>query len=376
MIIIKCMQAIDDTELLLEKTITDHVQTMRALTQSQLMYLKYFVGNLSTFDCFDDDPKYTPDYWLSKFTPEERHKWNQPIQGVWRSQFNVTYPCDKSAWVQGNWQAVPMWSHCCNKGFGIARCPDRVIEAPTHCVSKMQALSGECADDTTLICPSFVPIASGTNNNGRSSPYLVYTFGIANLWEFEDWAGELGCEVHAFDPTIKYLEKHQAHSSKNVFFHYEGLKGPSSKSTASKLVSTSYGELGGEFFTLSDLWVKYGHRAANRSIDLIKIDCEGCEWESLVSTAKHSPEVLRRVCTIVMEVHVVNSLQMKNLKQLMLMSDFWRLFIEEIGFRLWYVHKNPGGVQDREVNRILLHLGLEENICCYEIAIHRPGCSY
>jgi len=77
-----------------------------------------------------------------------------------------------------------------------------------------------------------------------------------------------------------------------------------------------------------------------------------------------------------MEVHVVNSLQMKNLKQLMLMSDFWRLFIEELGFRLWYVHKNPGGVQDREVNRILLHLGLEENICCYEIAIHRPGCSY
>jgi hypothetical protein len=78
----------------------------------------------------------------------------------------------------------------------------------------------------------------------------------------------------------------------------------------------------------------------------------------------------------VIEVHVVQSLQMKSLRQLILMSDFWRLFIEELGFRLWYVHKNPGGVQDREVNPFLVHLGLEENICCYEIAIHHPDCLY
>ena len=49
MITIKWIQAQNDTK---KKTITDHVQTIsRALTQSQLVYLKYFVDD-------DDDPKY------------------------------------------------------------------------------------------------------------------------------------------------------------------------------------------------------------------------------------------------------------------------------------------------------------------------------
>jgi hypothetical protein len=156
--------------------VTDHSTAMRSLSNDQIMYLKYFVGNISIYDCYDDDPIFKPDYWLNKMTIEERKKWNQPIQGVWRSQINITYPCDKSAWISGKWQAVPMWSHCCNKGFGIARCPERVIEVPTI----RSTLVVICSDDTTLLCPTFLPMEN-SNNNETILKCLVYTFGIANL---------------------------------------------------------------------------------------------------------------------------------------------------------------------------------------------------
>ena len=214
------------------------------------------------------------------------------------------------------------------------------------------------------MCPTYLNI---TPND-----CLVFTLGIADQWTFEDWIGQQGCEVHAFDPTIAYLDRHLAHKSDNVIFHYEGLKGNSSTVSAESHVS-SYGKLGGEFYTLNELWKKYGN---NRKINMIKIDCEGCEWESFVDAARFYPEALENTCTIVIEVHVVKSLQMRTIKQLIQMSEFWRLFIEVLGFRLWYLHKNPGGPVDRVVNPILIQLGLEPDICCYEIALYRPGCAF
>ena len=33
---------------------------------------------------------------------------------------------------------------------------------------------------------------------------LVYSFGIANDWTFEDFITQFGCSVFAYDPSVKY----------------------------------------------------------------------------------------------------------------------------------------------------------------------------
>lgn len=99
---------------------------------------------------------------------------------------------------------------------------------------------------------------------------------MTEVWDFENWsAGELGCEVHAYDPTTKYLRAHLAHKRDNLYFHYEGLRGELILSTSTDFLSLNYGELGGNFSTLTDMWIKNGHKEQNRNINILKIDCEG-----------------------------------------------------------------------------------------------------
>lgn len=71
-------------------------------------------------------------------------------------------------------------------------------------------------------------------------------------------------------------------------------------------------------------------------------DCSGCEWESFVYLAEHSPEVLEHTCNIILEIHVAISLQMKTAKQLQLMAKFWHYYLDVFGFKLYYIHANPG----------------------------------
>ena len=62
------------------------------------------------------------------------------------------------------------------------------------------------------------------------APCLVYSFGIAMQWEFDDHMASLGCEVHSFDPTGAYVQMHYAHNQRGVTFHPWGLSRHQSQS--------------------------------------------------------------------------------------------------------------------------------------------------
>jgi hypothetical protein len=53
----------------------------------------------------------------------------------------------------------------------------------------------------------------------REGKCLVYSFGVADDWSFEDTMGALGCTVRAFDPTIDAPQQR----SQNVSFHKLGI---------------------------------------------------------------------------------------------------------------------------------------------------------
>ena len=162
-----------------------------------MSHLRDFVAVLSGFEsCPSTEASAALMHVLTKeFTPREVALWRQPSKGVWRS-LQAGAPCrDTTAkwWIQPNgsstssWHAHPAWSHCCNKAVSIARCPGKLLETPCRCYarrSRERALEGHCVSDATLLCEPFFRVPHRTA--GGSAP-LVYSFGLAGEWAFEEW---------------------------------------------------------------------------------------------------------------------------------------------------------------------------------------------
>jgi len=111
-------------------------------------------------------------------------------------------------------------------------------------------------------------------------PCLIYSFGIANDWTFEDFMDYRGCEVHAHDPTVDF----PAERGENIHFYKLGI----STETASNVA------------TLSDILKKNGH--TDSIIDYLKIDIEGIEQTVLPQLLKTG--ALNNVNQLAMELHL------------------------------------------------------------------------
>jgi len=105
---------------------------------------------------------------------------------------------------------------------------------------------------------------------------LIYSVGCAGDFKFEDEIFKLhkkACEIHVFDPAN--WERKGDVENKNIHYHAWGFK--SAYDTESKSVVWPKGR-GGGFKTFSETLKELGHE--NRTIDIFKIDCEGCEWST------------------------------------------------------------------------------------------------
>jgi hypothetical protein len=391
---------ITGAELAASETPARKANTSAELTASETLHLSNFARALEQHDyCDNTETASTLQAVLHReFTAAETRAWRQPKKGVWRPT-RIGGPCPDTAnwWVPtpARWQARPMWAHCCDKGAGVARCPEALIETPSRCKSKLDGLSRRCEDDATLLCKPFFQPNSG-------SPCLVYSFGIAEQWAFEDWVSSaFGCEVHAFDPTTKTRSRHEEHTHANVTFHYMGLAARSQiqGGNALRRSSPGYGRLGGQMVALDDLMRALHHEG--RQLSMLKIDCEGekqsalsasqsvlqppvspsvclhtgCEFGAFVDVAKRAPHVVANVCTLIFEVHFSKILGLKGIDRLRLAARFWEHYVVHLGFRLWFVHRNPGdGHTEPVLEPKLVELGMDGTTCCYEVGLYRPGC--
>lgn len=127
------------------------------------------------------------------------------------------------------------------------------------------------------------------NNDGEevSASCLVYSVGSNNDVQFEESVQRFlsGCEVHTFDPTVK-VENFVGHNVTN--FHEWGL-GVEGKEVSFQTTSFTSKSLE---TVVKDL----GHE--NRAIDMLKIDCEGCEWTVM-------PKVFEAIASGRLVVHQV-----------------------------------------------------------------------
>ena len=106
---------------------------------------------------------------------------------------------------------------------------------------------------------------------GEAGPHcLIYSVGSNGNYEFEDGMYQINgnaCEIHIFDFSANYTR--DKNSERNMHFHQIGLQGTQQNRQPSR---------GGVFMSFPQILKHLGHEG--RTIDIFKIDCEGCEWDT------------------------------------------------------------------------------------------------
>ncbi|XP_070552261.1 uncharacterized protein [Ptychodera flava] len=183
----------------------------------------------------------------------------------------------------------------------------------------------------------------------NSTKCLVYSIGIGDDWSFDEAMAAYGCDVFSFDPSINQpSHKH----SERVWFHDFGLLDKNSDKHPGR--STQKWKVR----TLEGLMAEMDHH--NRKIDVLKIDIEGAEWQSLYQMLERG--TLQYVKQLVFEVHLWKPIP-GNEKAGFREKYSILKWLEEQGFRMWHWHQNPLSE--------IIKLGYSDFLseaCCYELA--------
>lgn len=212
------------------------------------------------------------------------------------------------------------------------------------------------------LCLDFVPKANGE--------CLVYSFGIRDIYSAELLYGRQGCEVHAFDCTVNYREQ----LGPNVTFHPWCLGSDSSElKLDGKMERSMYSAQNGTFMDLPSIIKHLGHELSELTI--LKMDCEGCEWEGLDMLSQTMPEFYSRIRMFLVEMHFVTNLQPGTEERSEELVTISRVMdnlhdLRTFGFRI-----NSDLSTERFNNPIyydeLYDSGLFVGACCYEFSMVR-----
>jgi hypothetical protein len=191
--------------------------------------------------------------------------------------------------------------------------------------------------------PRFVPDRSNC---------LVYSYGINFDFSYDDDMARYGCEVHAFDPSMRT----QSHlRGTKVHFHNTGVAG-------SDKVLTNAGSNRNENWNLYTIGTQrklLNHSPLQRRVDIVKMDVEGYELESLMAALDDGS--LDDVQQLNFETHVswsnADPSRDEYLKFLALLRKVY-----DKGFRMYLTHRNYVW------SRFMSHLFHgKERVKCHEI---------
>jgi hypothetical protein len=148
----------------------------------------------------------------------------------------------------------------------------------------LEKVGGKEHEGTKFVCNPQRLVHEGKND------CLIYSVGCAGDFKFEDGIYEMynkGCEIHIFDPA-DWTRRNDA-EVKNIHYHAWGLS--STYDLTSKSIVWPKGRKGG-FKTFPETLELLGHQ--NRTIDIFKIDCEGCVSSYKLMLSPHYQVYTRR----------------------------------------------------------------------------------
>ena len=199
--------------------------------------------------------------------------------------------------------------------------------------------------------------------------------GIGGEWGFEDGFAQMGCNVYAFDPTEDLIKRHTQHANDpeqkgRMHFEAAGLGGEiAQKNTNSK----RYGGFdlnGTNILPLSAIMSRATAKSASPIVDVLKIDCEGCEWTAFQQVARRAPNLLSRVRTVLIEIHSIQRYGLQESWEVHRLMDF---LMNHHGFRVYRSGFNKGwpGARNQILNK-LVNAGFPRMPCCWLLHLIRP----
>jgi len=126
-----------------------------------------------------------------------------------------------------------------------------------------------------------------------SPPCVVYSFGIANNWIFDDFMISQGCHVFSFDPSMN-VGKHKRHE--NHLFEPIGIGSKSGRHGGPTTLIN--GQTNYDVLTLADMMKRYN----NDHVDIIRMDTEYAEWDVLQQWFKQG--MFSKIDQLLLEIHM------------------------------------------------------------------------
>eukprot|EP00656_Telonema_subtile_P013802 TRINITY_DN17016_c0_g1_i2.p1 TRINITY_DN17016_c0_g1~~TRINITY_DN17016_c0_g1_i2.p1 ORF type:complete len:1094 (+),score=263.27 TRINITY_DN17016_c0_g1_i2:74-3355(+) len=158
----------------------------------------------------------------------------------------------------------------------------------------------------------------------EKSDCVVYSFGVRDDVTFEQEIIERSgqrCEVHAFDPSVGGLPQYAKHTPK-LHFHKAALAAHTGSNKLWPVANSLHGHM---------------ERLGHTHVDVLKIDCEGCEWE--VFEALLESDSALPFSQLLIELHLGNATSTEGMRE-----NMFRLFegLEALGFRAFAREINIG----------------------------------
>jgi FkbM family methyltransferase len=198
------------------------------------------------------------------------------------------------------------------------------------------------------------------------------SIGIGGEWGFEDGlAQQVGCKVYAFDPTEGLRVPHERHVKLNhlrnlIQFEAIGLGGEQKQARTTSIRYGKFDLVTSKILTLKKLLAK----ASRPIIDVLKIDCEGCEWTAFDEVRRNHPMLLSRVRIIMLEVHSIGKYGLYKSLQVHRLMNF---LIETHGFHVYRSGYNKGWPGARhKIAPNLVRAGFPKRPCCWLLQMMRP----